>query len=110
VKFLARPTTESAGNGTLCGPLLNAVQRLIPGTIGYVVNYLTDFSSSSPDKGVADVLRHFKTQAKAYPQQKHVLSGYSQDAVVMHRAALKLYKLIFKERIIATTTFKDRGQ
>jgi cutinase len=74
------------------------------------VKYPADFSSSSPDKGVADTLAHFQRQVKACPDQKYVFSGYSQGAVVMHRAAVKMDKSLLKERVIATVTFGDGGQ
>jgi cutinase len=107
---IARATTESAGYGIVCGPLLTAVQKLIPGTTGYAVKYPADFSKTSPDVGVADTLRHITERAAACPQQKYVLSGYSQGAVVMHRAAVKMDPAILKDRIIATATFGDGGQ
>lgn len=106
----ARATTETAGYGIVCGPFLTAVQRLIPGTTGYAVKYPADFSKTSPDVGVADTLRHINERAVACPDQKYALSGYSQGAVVMHRAAIKLDKTILKDRIIATATFGDGGQ
>lgn len=107
---IARATIESAGYGVVCGPLLTAIQKLIPGTTGYAVKYPADFSKSSPDIGVEDTLRHINERAAACPEQKYALSGYSQGAVVMHRAAVKLDKAILKDRIIATATFGDGGQ
>jgi Cutinase len=106
----ARATTESAGYGIVCGPLLTAVQKLVPGTTGYAVKYPADFSKSSPDVGVADTIKHINERAAVCPEQKYALSGYSQGAVVMHRAAVKLDKSILKNRIIATATFGDGGQ
>jgi hypothetical protein len=108
--ILARATTESAGYGVVCGPLLTATQKLVPGTTGYAVKYPADFSKSSPDVGVADTINHINERAAACPEQKYALSGYSQGAVVMHRAAVKLDKSILKDRIIATATFGDGGQ
>lgn len=107
---IGRATAEAAGYGTVCGPFLSAVQRLVPGTTGYAVKYPADFSSSSPDKGVADTLRHFEAQVKACPKQKYVFSGYSQGAVVMHRAAVKMDKSLLRDRVIGTVTFGDGGQ
>ena len=94
----------------MCGPFLRAVQRVVPGTTGYAVKYPADFISSSPDKGVTDTLQHFARQAKACPGQKFVFSGYSQGAVVMHRAAVKMDKSLLRDRVIATVTFGDGGQ
>jgi cutinase len=40
---------------------------------------------------------------------RYVLGGYSQGAVVMHRAAMK-FTPEMTSRILATTTFGDGGQ
>jgi type IV secretory pathway VirJ component len=87
-----------------------AIQRAVPGATGYVVRYPASWEDASPAKGVNDVLRYFSTQPKACPQQKYVIGGYSQGAVVMHRAAVKLSKDIVQDRIVATTTFGDGSQ
>ncbi|KAF2403665.1 alpha/beta-hydrolase [Trichodelitschia bisporula] len=105
----ARATTEAAGLGIVGAPLVKATQRLIPGFTYYAVKYPADMSSSSPDKGVADMLNRINGQATACPQQKFVLGGYSQGAVVCHRAAVKMSKDVLS-RIIATATFGDGGQ
>jgi cutinase len=86
------------------------MQRAVPGSTGYAVRYPAGWGDASPAKGVDDVLRYFTTQPKACPQQKYVIGGYSQGAVVMHRAAVKLSKDILQDRIIATATFGDGGQ
>jgi cutinase len=74
------------------------------------VNYPSNWASSSPAAGAADVIRYFSTKPQQCPDQKYVLSGYSQGAIVMHQAAIKLDKAILRNRIIATATFGDPGQ
>ncbi|KAF2434965.1 alpha/beta-hydrolase [Tothia fuscella] len=106
----ARATLEAQGLGVLGGPLLAAVKREVPGATAYAVRYPASGGDASPIKGIEDVLRYFETKPKACPQQKYVLSGYSQGAVVMHRAAPKIEKAILKDRVIATATFGDGGQ
>ena len=110
IKCVARATTEQPGYGVVGVPLLREVQRLIPGTTGYTVQFKSDFSANSPAEGSADAIRHINSKTKACPQQKYVLSGYSQGAVVVHMAADKLDKSILRNNIIATATFGDPGQ
>jgi cutinase len=98
------------GYGIVGGPFLSAVQRAVSGATGYAVVYPAAFGDASPIKGVNDVVKYFSTRPTACPQQKYVIGGYSQGAVVMHRAAVKLAKDILKDRIIATATFGDGGQ
>jgi hypothetical protein len=49
------------------------------------------------------------TAVKALTLRRFVIGGYSQGAVVMHRAAVQLSPEILS-KIIATATFGDGGQ
>jgi cutinase len=75
----------------------------------YNVVYPPSMGAQSPATGVADTIKHMTQQSAACPNQKFVIGGYSQGAVVMHRAAVQLNPGI-KARIIATATFGDGGQ
>jgi cutinase len=107
----ARGTTESQSNfGMFVGDAyVSQLRRAVPGMTYYNVVYPASFGSSSPEVGVADTIRRLNAQAANCPNQQFVLGGYSQGAVVMHRAAVKLDPAILN-RVLATTTFGDGGQ
>lgn len=66
--------------------MVPAVQKLIPSATGYAVPYPADASESSVPTGVAAVQSHLSSQTTACPDQKYVIVGYSQGAVVSHDA------------------------
>ena len=89
---------------------VNAVKKVIPGTTAYAVVYPASFGSDSPNVGVKDTLKYFENRPKECPEQRYVMSGYSQGGVVMHRAAVKMDKSLLQNRIVAAVTFGDGGQ
>ncbi|KAF2674924.1 alpha/beta-hydrolase [Microthyrium microscopicum] len=112
---IARGTMESKPYGFLAASaIFTETKKLIPEVTGYSVDYPAAWGEESPKLGVADIKRYFRTQPKACPKQKYVLVGYSQGAVVQHRAAKEMtddkanYPIF--DRIIATVTFGDGGQ
>ncbi|KAF1811183.1 alpha/beta-hydrolase [Eremomyces bilateralis CBS 781.70] len=106
----AKATGESGQYGIIVGnTLVRQVLQLVPSATGYSVPYPADFSDRSPELGVQTLLQHLQTQVTACPDQKFALSGYSQGAVVLHRAAVDFTPEIF-ERVVAAVTFGDGGQ
>jgi cutinase len=107
----ARGTIEPQSSyGPLVGDsFISQLKRAIPEMSFYNVVYPAGMGSSSPDQGVSDTLKRLQSQAVKCPNQKFVLGGYSQGAVVMHRAAVKMSPEILA-RIVATATFGDGGQ
>ncbi len=86
---VARGTGEPGYLGSAVGdPLYGQLQRRLPmSTSGYRVNYPADLTNVfSVGEGSADLAAHLATEAAACPDQRFVLVGYSQGAVVVHTA------------------------
>ncbi|MBH0776402.1 cutinase family protein [Nocardia bovistercoris] len=86
---VARGTEEPGALGAVVGDrLYDALAQGIPvDSTVYAVRYpaSTDFPSSV-SAGIADLAGHLEAQAAACPEQRFVLVGYSQGAVVVHGA------------------------
>jgi len=86
---VARGTQEPGYLGSAVGdPLFAQLQRRVPASLsGYRVNYPADLTNIySVGDGSADLVAHLANQAAACPDQRFVLVGYSQGAVVVHTA------------------------
>ncbi|MFJ1454995.1 cutinase family protein [Nocardia sp. N2S4-5] len=86
---VARGTGEPGYLGTGVGdPLYDALLNRLPvGLSAYPVNYPADLTDVfSVGKGSADLVAHLAYQAAACPDQRFILAGYSQGAVVVHTA------------------------
>jgi hypothetical protein len=82
---IARETGSSQGSSWLLTGIARSISTRIGGqTSTYHVNYPAswDFIGSVP-QGVTDLVRHLNEQAARCPDQKFVLLGYSQGAMVI---------------------------
>ncbi|KAF2434171.1 alpha/beta-hydrolase [Tothia fuscella] len=101
----AASKTPTKGFGAAGFSLLQELTKLVPALTAYPVNYPADWSGcSSETKGVNDILTQLSTMAKACPNQKYVLGGHSQGAVVTTSVASKIPKDLLP-RVIAVTMF-----
>jgi hypothetical protein len=83
--IIARETGSGQGSSWLLSGVARSVSTRLGGqTSTYHVNYPAswDFLGSVP-KGVTDLVRHMNDQAARCPDQKFVLLGYSQGAMVI---------------------------
>jgi cutinase len=79
----ARGTGELPTGSFIMGGLTNGIARQVGGSV-YQVNYPASVDYvNGPNQGAADALNHLKAKAAACPQQKYVLNGYSEGAMVM---------------------------
>ncbi|GAB2728702.1 cutinase family protein [Nocardia thraciensis] len=86
---VARGTGEPGYLGTGLGdPLYDAVWDRLPVSVSaYPVNYPADLTDVfSVGKGSADLVAHLAHQSAVCPDQRFILAGYSQGAVVVHTA------------------------
>jgi Cutinase len=82
---IARETGSSQGSSWLLTGIARSISSRVGGqTSNYHVNYPAswNFVSSVP-QGVTDLVRHLNDQASRCPDQKFVLLGYSQGAMVI---------------------------
>lgn len=81
----ARGTYEPATPyGLLMGGVVNDLQADVPGTAAYEVNYPADLTEpSSVQTGDTDAVNELTAQAAACPNERFVLSGYSQGGNVI---------------------------
>jgi cutinase len=106
---IARGTGEPGTYGVIVGdPFVSAVQREIKGTTGFNIAYPANADSNSSNKGAEMVVEHMTTQPKACPNQKYVVTGYSQGASVLRKAMPKVPQES-QQKIIAIVTFGDPG-
>jgi cutinase len=79
----ARGTTEPQSGSFIMGGLSNGIAQRTQGNV-YQVRYpaVADFVNG-PNQGAADALARLNARAAACPNQKYVLNGYSQGAMVM---------------------------
>lgn len=103
--IVARGTSEPGDLGMVVGdPLVARVKRDLPGVkvIGYPVQYPASMSGSAT--GVADVGKRIAAQAKACPDAKFALAGYSQGGMVTLQAAGKLSKEL-QDKVVAVVLY-----
>ncbi|MEV6278731.1 cutinase family protein [Nocardia sp. NPDC051832] len=84
---VARGTAEPGWLGAAIGdPLYNALQHALPvASTAYSVNYPANLGvPSSVSDGTRDLTAHLEHQAARCPDQRFVLVGYSQGAIVVH--------------------------
>ncbi|KAJ3051083.1 hypothetical protein HK097_007946 [Rhizophlyctis rosea] len=82
----ARGTTESQTNPTGMRPIFNEISRQISPFNQNVYNvvYPASFNfGTGPSVGAADVISRLRSQSARCPNQKYVLAGYSQGAMVI---------------------------
>jgi cutinase len=79
----ARGTGEPQSGSIIMGGLVSAVAQRTGGHV-YQVQYpaTTDYVNG-PNQGAGDALAHLQSQAAACPNQRFVLTGYSEGAMVM---------------------------
>jgi cutinase len=79
----ARGTGEPQSGSFIMGGLVNTVAQRTGGEV-YQVQYpaSTDYVNG-PNQGATDALSRLQAQASACPQQKFVLAGYSEGAMVI---------------------------
>lgn len=69
--------------------------------------YPADFSDGSVPSGIAAVQSHLSSQNTACPNQRFVIVGYSQGAVVSHDAVANLTSSAAEAKIIGLVMFGD---
>jgi hypothetical protein len=79
----ARGTGEPQSGSFILGGVTSAIAQQTGGSV-YQVRYpaTTDYVNG-PNQGATDALAHLQAQAAACPQQKFVLAGYSEGAMVI---------------------------
>ncbi|MEV6774377.1 cutinase family protein [Nocardia sp. NPDC051030] len=84
----ARGTEEPGDLGDEVGdPLYGALQDALPVSVSaYRVDYPATLEVHSPGLGSADLVQHLVDQAAACPDQRFIVAGYSQGALVVHTA------------------------
>jgi cutinase len=100
----ARGTSEPGPLGVVCGdPVLARIRRDMPGVniLGYPVQYPASIAGSGT--GVSDMVKRLQNQAKACPDSKFVLSGYSQGGMVTLQALGKLTGLA--DKVVAVVLY-----
>jgi cutinase len=108
--IIGRGTSEPGDYGVIVGdPVLERVQKSLPGARGYAVQYPADATLVSASSGATDVIKRLTAQSAACPNQKFALVGYSQGGRVMHLALPKVDKALLS-RIVAIAVFGDPGQ
>jgi cutinase len=82
---VARGTDEPGTLGSVVGdPVYAALRRTLDmTTTAYRVNYPAKLSVASVDRGSVDLVAHVEHAAKACPDQRFILVGYSQGAYVV---------------------------
>ncbi|KAF1987590.1 carbohydrate esterase family 5 protein [Aulographum hederae CBS 113979] len=105
-----RGTGEPGKYGSIIGDRLYAdLQKLVPDVAGYQLPYPSTFGPNSPAVGVDNLNKYLNEQVRVCPNKKYGIAGYSQGAVIMHRAAVDFTPAIF-DSIVAAVTFGDGGQ
>lgn len=82
----ARGSFEPGSAGILVGrSFISNLKTKIPGksVSDYGVEYPASTDLSGPSKGIRNLIDHLKTQSAACPNQKFVLGGYSQGALII---------------------------
>jgi cutinase len=102
----ARGTTEPQSGSFIMGGLSNGIASATGGRV-YQVQYpaAADFANG-PNQGAADALAHLQAQAKACPDEKFVLNGYSQGAMVMVTLMQRL-PADLQPRVVAAVLYGD---
>jgi len=90
-------------------PFVAAVKQQVKGSTGFNINYPANADSNSSSKGAQMVVEHLTSQPKACPNQKFVVTGYSQGASVVRKAMPKIPEST-QRNIIAIVTFGDPGR
>jgi cutinase len=86
-----------------------AVKQQVRGATGFNIAYPANADSNSSNKGAEMVVEHLTSQPKACPNQKFVVTGYSQGASVLRKAMPKV-PVESQQKIIAIVTFGDPGK
>ncbi|KAJ7687705.1 cutinase-domain-containing protein [Mycena rosella] len=110
--IFARGTNEDGNVGARVGPPLIADLRAALGTDGiaaqgvdYDASVLGYLEGGSPS-GITTMTGLINTAAKQCPDTKIVISGYSQGAQLVHKAAAKLTAAV-TARVVAVAIFGD---
>jgi cutinase len=107
---IARGTGEPGTYGLIVGdPFVAAVRGQVKGATGFNIAYPANADSNSSNKGAEMVVEHLTSQPSACPNQKFVVTGYSQGASVVRKAMPKVAAGI-QQKIIAIVTFGDPGK
>jgi Cutinase len=104
----ARGTGEPQGNEALVlKPVFDKVAAGVPGGSNYNVVYpaTSDFANG-PRQGAADINRFLAAQVQACPNQKFVLSGYSQGAMAVAQATASM-PAATRAKVAAIVVFGD---
>ncbi|KIJ52489.1 carbohydrate esterase family 5 protein [Sphaerobolus stellatus SS14] len=110
--IFARGTFETAPIGTIVGPPFEAaLQSALSGkSLNFIgVDYaasLAGFEEGGDPAGAKTMATDIENQASACPQTKIVMSGYSQGAQVVHKAAPQLSSSV-QSRVNAVVMFGD---
>ena len=78
----ARGTTEPQSGSWLQKPIGDKILAGVQDGKYTELQYPADFSSGSPGTGVTNLVNLLNTEAQQCPDQKYVLMGYSQGAIV----------------------------
>lgn len=106
----ARGTFEPGTTGLIVGdPFIAAVKQQIKGATGFNIAYPANSDANSSNKGAEMVIEHLTSQPKACPNQKFVVTGYSQGASVVRKAMPKVPESS-QQKIVAVVTFGDPGE
>ncbi|KNC97983.1 uncharacterized protein SPPG_06972 [Spizellomyces punctatus DAOM BR117] len=102
-----RGTTEPQTGSRVMQPTIGRIMRQFPKATLYNVVYPADRDfANGPIIGAKDLMDHLTAQAAACPEQQYVLAGYSQGAMVLHRAFSSISEATFN-RIPAVIMFGD---
>ncbi|KIJ53986.1 carbohydrate esterase family 5 protein [Sphaerobolus stellatus SS14] len=110
--IFARGTLETAPIGTVVGPPFeSALQSALSGkSLNFIgVNYpasIAGFEEGGDPNGAATMASDITSQANSCPQTKIIMSGYSQGAQLVHKAAPQLSSAV-QSRVDAIVMFGD---
>ncbi|KAJ3050575.1 hypothetical protein HK097_008421 [Rhizophlyctis rosea] len=102
----ARGTTEPQSGSRGMAPIFSAITRSVSPLNANVYNVVYPASmnfATGPSTGAADVLKRIQSQSTKCPNQKFVLAGYSQGAMVITQSLSKITS--YADRVAAVIMF-----
>jgi cutinase len=101
----ARSSLEAQGRSVVIDPITARLRRDVPAVSAYPVRYpaSADFATSVP-AGAGDLVDHLVAQAAACPDQRFVVMGHSQGAMVVQHSFAVIPDALF-DRVVAVAIF-----